>query len=147
MESTVRTPWLWARPHFSQESFPMLPPLPRQSGQARPLRLPWLQVSLSEAGSLDVMMRLAFSGATLVDPEILIVDEILAVGDERFQKKSSERMMNLMGGGTTVLMVSHNINQIREMCSRTIWLQHGQIRMDGDVQEVCDAYQQFMQSQ
>ena len=53
MESTVRTPWLWARPHFSQESFPMLPPLPRQSGRARPLRLPWLQVSLREAGSLD----------------------------------------------------------------------------------------------
>ena len=97
--------------------------------------------------SSGMMMRLAFSVATLVDPEILIVDEILAVGDERFQKKSSERMMNLMGGGTTVLMVSHNINQIREMCSRTIWLQHGQIRMDGDVQEVCDAYQQFMQSQ
>ena len=97
--------------------------------------------------SSGMMMRLAFSVATLVDPEILIVDEILAVGDERFQKKSSERMMNLMSGGTTVLMVSHNINQIREMCSRTIWLQQGQIRMDGDVQEVCDAYQQFMQSQ
>ncbi|MBQ9252010.1 MAG: ABC transporter ATP-binding protein [Clostridia bacterium] len=96
--------------------------------------------------SSGMMMRLAFSVATLVDPEILIVDEILAVGDERFQKKSSERMMNLMSGGTTVLMVSHNISQIRAMCSRTIWLQHGQIRMDGDVDEVCDAYLQFMQT-
>lgn len=58
MESTVKRPWLWAQPRFSQESFPqesflMLPPLPQQSGRARPLRLPWLQVSLSEAGSLD----------------------------------------------------------------------------------------------
>ncbi|MBQ9211567.1 MAG: ABC transporter ATP-binding protein [Clostridia bacterium] len=96
--------------------------------------------------SSGMMMRLAFSVATLVDPEILIVDEILAVGDERFQKKSSERMMNLMGGGTTVLMVSHDISQIREMCSRAIWLQQGKIRMDGEVQQVCDAYQQFMQT-
>ena len=75
--------------------------------------------------SSGMMMRLAFSVATLVDPEILIVDEILAVGDERFQKKSYERMMQLMGGGTTVLMVSHNLEQIREMCSRVIWLEQG----------------------
>lgn len=53
MQSTVRRPWLWAWPRFSQESFPMLLPLPRQSGRVRPLRLPWPQVSLSEAGSLD----------------------------------------------------------------------------------------------
>ena len=95
--------------------------------------------------SSGMMMRLAFSVATLVEPEILIVDEILSVGDERFQKKSYQRMMELMGGGTTVLMVSHDIGQIRNMCSRSIWLKHGSIQMDGDVQEVCDAYQQSLQ--
>ena len=63
--------------------------------------------------SSGMIMRLAFSVATLVNPEILIVDEILAVGDERFQKKSFERMMSLIHGGTTVLMVSHNLNQIQ----------------------------------
>lgn len=94
--------------------------------------------------SSGMMMRLAFSVATLVDPEILIVDEILAVGDERFQRKSYDRMMNLMGGGTTVLMVSHNLDQIREMCSRVIWLDHGQLRMDGITSEVCDAYHSFL---
>lgn len=93
--------------------------------------------------SSGMMMRLAFSVATLVDPEILIVDEILAVGDERFQKKSYERMMQLMGGGTTVLMVSHNLEQIREMCSRVIWLNKGQVQMNGDTNAVCDAYHQF----
>lgn len=93
--------------------------------------------------SSGMMMRLAFSVATLVDPEILIVDEILAVGDERFQKKSYERMMQLMGGGTTVLMVSHNLEQIREMCSRVIWLNKGQVQMNGETNAVCDAYHQF----
>ena len=94
--------------------------------------------------SSGMMMRLAFSVATLVDPEILIVDEILAVGDEHFQQKSYTRMMNLMGGGTTVLMVSHNLGQIREMCSRVIWLDKGKLRMDGNTGEVCDAYHQFL---
>ena len=96
--------------------------------------------------SSGMMMRLAFSVATLVDPEILIVDEILAVGDERFQKKSYERMMNLMGGGTTVLMVSHNLDQIRSMCSRVIWLDKGRCKMDGSTREVCDAYHQYLTS-
>ena len=94
--------------------------------------------------SSGMMMRLAFSVATLVDPEILIVDEILAVGDERFQKKSYERMMNLMQGGTTVLMVSHNLDKIREMCTRVLWLDHGSVRMDGATEEVCDAYHQSL---
>ena len=96
--------------------------------------------------SSGMMMRLAFSVATLVDPEILIVDEILAVGDERFQRKSYERMTKLMSGGTTVLMVSHDMDQIRSMCMRTVWLQKGSIQMNGEVQEVCDAYQQYMLS-
>ena len=93
--------------------------------------------------SSGMTMRLAFSVATLVEPEILIVDEILAVGDERFQKKSHDRMMSLMNGGTTVLMVSHNLEQIREMCSRVIWLNHGQVQMNGDTNEVCNAYHEF----
>ena len=96
--------------------------------------------------SSGMIMRLAFSIATLIDPDILIVDEILAVGDEKFQEKSRARMMELMTGGTTVLMVSHNIQQIRSMCSKVIWLDKGTVRMAGDVQEVCDAYQQFMNS-
>ena len=68
--------------------------------------------------SSGMLMRLAFSIATVVNPEILIVDEILSVGDENFQKKSHARMMELMAGGTTVLYVSHNLDQIREMCNR-----------------------------
>ena len=95
--------------------------------------------------SSGMLMRLAFSVATLVNPEILIVDEILAVGDERFQKKSFARMSQLMQGGTTVLMVSHRLEQIREMCSRVIWLSHGRVVMDGATGEVCDAYHASMQ--
>ena len=96
--------------------------------------------------SSGMMMRLAFSVATLVDPEILIVDEILAVGDERFQRKSYARMMQLMGGGTTVLMVSHNIHQIRDMCTRVIWLNKGVIQQSGATDTVCDEYQKALSS-
>ena len=90
--------------------------------------------------SSGMMMRLAFSVATIVRPEILIVDEILAVGDEAFQKKSRAKMMELMGGGTTVLYVSHNLDQIRELCSKVVWLDHGEVLKKGDTKEVCDAY-------
>lgn len=90
--------------------------------------------------SSGMLARLAFSVATAVNPEILIVDEILSVGDMAFQEKSRERMMEMMGGGTTVLFVSHNMAQIREMCSRVVWLDHGTVRMLGPTQEVCDAY-------
>lgn len=90
--------------------------------------------------SSGMMMRLAFSIATVVNPEILIVDEILSVGDEAFQEKSRSRMGELMSGGTTVLFVSHSLNQIREMCNRVVWLDHGEIRMIGDAKEVCDKY-------
>ena len=92
--------------------------------------------------SSGMMMRLAFSIATLVEPEVLIVDEILSVGDGHFQKKSEARMRELMSGGTTVLMVSHAIKQIRDMCNRVIWLDHGKVIMDGETQKVCDAYEQ-----
>lgn len=90
--------------------------------------------------SSGMLMRLAFSVATVVNPDILIVDEILAVGDANFQAKSKARMMELMGGGTTVLFVSHSIEQIREMCDRVIWLDHGHVKMIGETNEVCDRY-------
>lgn len=90
--------------------------------------------------SSGMMMRLAFSVATIVEPEVLIVDEILAVGDEAFQRKSKAKMMELMGGGTTVLYVSHSLEQVREICHRVIWLDHGSILMQGEAKEVCDAY-------
>ena len=90
--------------------------------------------------SSGMLMRLAFSIATVVEPEILIVDEILAVGDENFQRKSRNRMMELMSGGTTVLFVSHSMDQIREMCDRVVWLEGGHVKMFGPMNEVCDAY-------
>lgn len=90
--------------------------------------------------SSGMMMRLAFSVATIVQPEILIVDEILAVGDEAFQRKSRAKMLELMGGGTTVLYVSHSLDQIRELCNRVVWLDHGKVVMQGGAAEVCDAY-------
>lgn len=90
--------------------------------------------------SSGMLARLAFSVASVVNPEILIVDEILSVGDASFQEKSRRRMLELMGGGTTVLFVSHDLNQIREMCDRVIWLEHGKVKMLGAAQEVCDAY-------
>ena len=91
--------------------------------------------------SSGMMMRLAFSVATIVEPEILIVDEILAVGDASFQQKSRARMLELMQGGTTVLFVSHSMDQIREMCDRVLWLDHGTVKMIGETQAVCDAYE------
>ena len=90
--------------------------------------------------SSGMLARLAFSVAAMVQPEILIVDEILSVGDAEFQEKSRARMMELMGGGTTVLFVSHNLEQIREMCDKVIWLEQGRVKMAGPTDEVCDAY-------
>ena len=90
--------------------------------------------------SSGMIMRLAFSIATAVNPEILIVDEILAVGDAAFQEKSKARMMELMGGGTTVLFVSHSTEQVQEMCSRVIWLDGGSVAMIGESELVCAKY-------
>ncbi len=90
--------------------------------------------------SSGMLMRLAFSIATVVNPEILIVDEILAVGDVNFQEKSKARMLELMGGGTTVLFVSHGMDQIREMCNRVVWMDGGKVKIIGEAQEVCDQY-------
>lgn len=90
--------------------------------------------------SSGMLARLAFSIATVVQPEILIVDEILSVGDAQFQEKSKKRMLELMGGGTTVLFVSHSIEQIREMCKRVVWLENGVVKSFGFAEEVCRQY-------
>ena len=91
--------------------------------------------------SSGMIARLAFSVATMVVPEVLIVDEVLSVGDVEFQKKSRNRMMELMGGGTTVLFVSHDIDQIKEMCNRAVWLDHGEVKAFGDAQEIAEQYE------
>lgn len=93
--------------------------------------------------SSGMVMRLAFSVASQINPEILIVDEILAVGDSAFQEKSKAKMLELMSGGTTVLFTSHSIGQIKEMCDRVIWLDHGNVIDIGDPNEVCDKYTKF----
>lgn len=90
--------------------------------------------------SSGMMARLAFSIASVVQPEILIVDEILAVGDIEFQEKSFNRMKELMSGGATVLFVSHDIDKIEEMCDEVIWLERGKIIDKGNAKEICDKY-------
>lgn len=91
--------------------------------------------------SSGMIARLAFSIATIVRPDILIVDEVLSVGDAAFQEKSRKKMEELMSGGTTVLFVSHNLNEIREICSRVLWLDQGSVKMFGKTKKVCDAYE------
>lgn len=90
--------------------------------------------------SSGMTARLAFSVATVVDPEILIVDEILSVGDIAFQAKSEAKMLEMIRGGTTVLFVSHSIAQIKKLCDKVVWLEKGHVRNKGDVQTVCDEY-------
>ncbi len=90
--------------------------------------------------SSGMRAKLGFSIATLVEPDILIVDEILSVGDIKFRKKSSEKINQLMSEGVTVLLVSHSINQVRKICDKCIWIDNGKIVMEGEANEVCDAY-------
>ena len=90
--------------------------------------------------SSGMLARLAFSVATVVEPEVLIVDEVLSVGDADFQKKSMNRMMELMSGGTTVLFVSHSLEQIQKMCNRVVWLDHGRVVEAGSTESVCGKY-------
>lgn len=92
--------------------------------------------------SSGMMARLAFSIASVIQPEILIVDEILSVGDVQFQEKSLNRMKELMTGGATVLFVSHDIEKIEEMCHRVIWLNKGRIVKIGDAKEICEEYKE-----
>ncbi len=90
--------------------------------------------------SSGMIARLGFAIATITKPDILIVDEILSVGDFLFQQKCEKRISELMDGGTTVLMVSHSIEQIERLCKNVMWLDHGNVKMLGDVKTVCDAY-------
>ena len=90
--------------------------------------------------SSGMTAKLAFSIATIVDPEILIVDEILSVGDIKFQEKSKKKMMEMINGGTTVLYVSHSLESIKDLCTKVIWLDHGKIVKIGEPKEVCKEY-------
>lgn len=90
--------------------------------------------------SSGMTAKLAFSIATVVNPEILIVDEILSVGDIKFQEKSKNKMMEMIKGGTTVLYVSHSLESIKDLCTKVVWLSHGQIVKIGEPKEICDEY-------
>ena len=90
--------------------------------------------------SSGMIAKLAFSISTIVDPEILIVDEILSVGDIKFQEKSKNKMMSMIKGGTTVLYVSHSLDSIRNLCTKVIWLDHGKMVDIGPTNEICDKY-------
>lgn len=90
--------------------------------------------------SSGMIARLAFSVATVVDPEVLIVDEILSVGDLAFQQKSEEKMRSMIGGGTTVLYVSHSLDSIKSLCDSVVWLEHGKVIEQGDAKTICKHY-------
>lgn len=90
--------------------------------------------------SSGMKARLGFSVATMVKPEILIVDEILAVGDYKFRQKCERRMNEMLEGGTTLLYVSHSIDEVRRLCDHALWIDKGVARMQGEVNQVCDAY-------
>ena len=90
--------------------------------------------------SSGMTAKLAFSIATIVNPEILIVDEILSVGDIKFQEKSKKKMMEMIKGGTTVLYVSHSLESIKDLCTKVVWLEHGKVVKMGDTNKICDAY-------
>ena len=90
--------------------------------------------------SSGMIAKLAFSIATIVNPQILIVDEILSVGDIKFQEKSKNKMMEMITGGTTVLYVSHSIDSIKSLCTKVVWLEHGKIIKIGAPKEICDEY-------
>jgi ABC-type polysaccharide/polyol phosphate transport system ATPase subunit len=85
-------------------------------------------------------MRLAFSIATAAVPEILILDEVLAVGDAAFQKKCNQRIADIIESGATVLLVSHSIENVKKLCRRAVWMEKGQVREDGPSLEVCGRY-------
>ncbi|MBQ2928160.1 MAG: ABC transporter ATP-binding protein [Oscillospiraceae bacterium] len=95
--------------------------------------------------SSGMRARLGFSIATMIRPQILIVDEVLSVGDYKFKQKCMKRMEQLLKNGTTLLYVSHNIDEVRRLCDHAIWIEKGVTRMQGDVNTVCDAYMQEME--
>ena len=90
--------------------------------------------------SSGMTAKLAFSIATIVNPEILIVDEILSVGDIKFQEKSKKKMLEMIKGGTTVLYVSHSLDAIKDLCTKVVWLDHGKVVDIGDPNKICDEY-------
>ncbi len=95
--------------------------------------------------SSGMKSRLAFSIACLVNPDILILDEVLSVGDGAFRKKSGDKMKQILAGGVTGILVSHSVDQVREMCNKLLWLDHGkQIYFGGDTETVCNAYEEFL---
>ncbi len=95
--------------------------------------------------SSGMQSRLAFSIASLVHPDILILDEVLSVGDGAFQEKSAKKMREIINGGAATILVSHMIEQVRELCSKVLWLDHGkQLAFGEDVQGICDAYEDFL---
>ena len=97
--------------------------------------------------SSGMKSRLAFSIASLVNPDILILDEVLSVGDGAFKKKSEAKMRSIIEGGATTILVSHSIGQVRSMCNKVLWLDHGkQIAFGSDVNKICDAYEKFLQT-
>ena len=90
--------------------------------------------------SSGMVARLGFAIATVVQPEILIVDEILSVGDFKFQEKSKNKIKEMLASGTTVILVSHAINQIEDICTKVLWLEHGRVRGYGNTKEICEEY-------
>lgn len=96
--------------------------------------------------SSGMKSRLAFSLASRVSPDILILDEVLSVGDMAFRKKSENRMREMMGGGTTTILVSHSMTQIREMCTQVLWLEKGEMRGIGDTKKICDEYEKYIRT-
>jgi ABC-2 type transport system ATP-binding protein/lipopolysaccharide transport system ATP-binding protein len=96
--------------------------------------------------STGMMARLAFSIATVVEPKIMILDEVLSVGDAKFREKSQDRMNSLLNEDVTVLFVSHSLHQVRKLCNKVIWLEHGEVLMQGPSEEICDKYQEWIMS-
>jgi len=94
--------------------------------------------------SSGMKSKLAFSLASRVNPDILVLDEVLSVGDIGFRKKSENRMREMMSGGTTTILVSHSMAQIREMCTQVVWLEKGEMRGIGDTKTMCDMYEKYM---
>ena len=92
--------------------------------------------------SSGMLSRLAFAIATSGKADILIVDEVLAVGDFRFQQKCIDRIQGMMNEGTTVLFVSHSIEQVEAICNKVAWIKSGELHMFGDVKEICEIYKQ-----
>ncbi|HOB62539.1 MAG TPA: ABC transporter ATP-binding protein [Candidatus Competibacteraceae bacterium] len=96
--------------------------------------------------SSGMVARLGFAIATHIQPEVLIIDEILSVGDAEFQQKSTARILNYHKNGSTILIVSHNAPSIKQLCDHAIWLEHGSIKMQGDANEVVDHYSAYLHS-